>query len=85
MFLAALLKMYPTILEKDISFFGVSKARVVFALPTLEYSRKLPGIFTSFPKYYIVNSAQIVNGTLNVNETIRVAENKLQEILLRNE
>jgi len=31
--------------------------------------------------YYIINSAQIINGTLNVNETIQVAETKLKEIL----
>jgi hypothetical protein len=28
-----------------------------------------------------VNSAQIINGTLNVNETIQVAESKLKDIL----
>jgi hypothetical protein len=31
-----------------------------------------------------VNSAQIINGTLNVNETIQVAETKLSEILNEN-
>ena len=81
MFLGALLKMYPTISEEDIVFWGVSKARIVFSLPTLGYSENLPGIKTSLNNYYIVNSAQIVNGTLNVNETIQVAETKLNEIL----
>ena len=80
-FIAALLKMYPHIREDDIVFWGVSKARHVFALPTLAYSRKLPNVKTSLENYYIVNSAQIINGTLNVNETIQVAENKLKEIL----
>jgi len=80
-FLGALLKMYPEISEKDIQFFGVSKARIVFALPTIDYSKNLPGIKTSMENFYIVNSAQIINGTLNVNETILVAENRLGEIL----
>jgi hypothetical protein len=80
-FLGALLKMYPEISEADVLYFGVSKARVVFALPTIGYSVNLPGIKTSIENFYIVNSAQIINGTLNVNETIQVAESKLKIIL----
>ena len=84
LFLDALYKMYPDISEDDLLFWGVSKARVVFALPTINYSKNIPGINTSMGNYYIVNSAQIINGTLNVNETIQVAENKLKEILNQN-
>lgn len=80
-FLGALLKMYPQLSENDVSFFGVSKARIVFALPTIGYSDNLPSIRTSINNFYIINSAQIINGTLNVNETIHVAESKLKIIL----
>jgi len=80
-FMGALFRMYPELKEEDLVFWGVSKARIVFTLPTISYSKKLPGIFTSLHNYYIVNSAQIINGTLNVNETIQVAENKLKEII----
>jgi protoporphyrinogen oxidase len=83
-FCDALFKMYPQITEADILFWGASKARVVFALPTINYSKNIPGITTSINSYYIINSAQIINGTLNVNETILVAENKLKEILHTN-
>jgi protoporphyrinogen oxidase len=79
-FLGALLKMYREISEKDVLFFGVSKARIVFALPTIDYSVNLPDVTTSLKNFYIINSAQIINGTLNVNETIKVAETKLNEI-----
>jgi protoporphyrinogen oxidase len=85
LFLGSLYKMYPNLSEDDLVFWGVSEARIVFALPTLDYSKKVPGITTSLGNYYIINSAQIINGTLNVNETIQVAENKLQEILKENE
>ncbi len=83
-FLNDFLKMYPSVDKADILFCGVSKARNVFSLPTLNYSGKLPDIKTSIDNYYIINSAQIINGTLNVNETIQVAENKLAEILNKN-
>src|SRR6478672_3951615 len=80
-FLDPLFKMYPELSRNDLLFWGVSKARIVFALPTINYSKKLPDISTSLINYYIINSAQIINGTLNVNETIQVAENKLEQIL----
>ncbi|HET7118807.1 MAG TPA: NAD(P)/FAD-dependent oxidoreductase [Hanamia sp.] len=85
LFLGSLYKMYPNLKEDDLNFWGVSKARIVFALPTINYSKKVPGVTTSLKNYYIINSAQIINGTLNVNETIQVAENKLKEILKENE
>lgn len=85
LFLGSLYKMYPNFSEEDLHFWGVSKARIVFALPTINYSKKLPGVKTSLENYFIINSAQIINGTLNVNETIQVAETKLREILKENE
>ena len=33
------------------------------------------------PGVHVVNSAQIVNGTLNVNETIKLAESAIPELL----
>jgi len=84
-FLNDFLKMYPSVNKSDVTFCGVSKARNVFSLPTLNYSENLPGIKTSIENYFIINSAQIINGTLNVNETVQVAETKLSEILSKDE
>jgi len=83
-FLNDFFKMYPSVNRNDVLFCGVSKAKNVFSLPTLNYSANLPVIQTSLENYYIINSAQIINGTLNVNETIQVAENKLAEIVNEN-
>ena len=80
-FLTSLFKMYPEFSDKDVIHWNMASARRVFALPTLNYSEKLPPVVTSLKGYYIVNSAQIVNGTLNVNETVQVAETKLEEII----
>jgi hypothetical protein len=52
----------------------VSRARDVLAVTTLDYSRRcLPPLRTSLPGVYVVNSAQIAHGTLNVNETLALA------------
>jgi hypothetical protein len=52
----------------------VSRVRQVFPLPVLNYSRNLPSTKTSLDGIYVVNSSHIVNGTLNVNETVALAE-----------
>ena len=74
-FLDGLEKMYPNFRRKDVLAFKVSWVRQVFPLPVLNYSRDLPSINTSIDGLYIVNSSHIVNGTLNVNETVQLAEN----------
>ena len=73
-FLSALERMYPDFRRTDVLAFDVSKVRDMMAVTTLNYSADArPGILTSLPNVFIVNSAQIANGTLNVNETVAVA------------
>jgi len=81
LFLGALLKMYPFLSISDVKYVGVARARNVFALSNIGYSKNLPDVKTSIPGVYILNAAHITNGTLNVNETIQIAETKLKEIL----
>ncbi len=73
-FLRALETMYPHFTRKDVSAFKVSRVRQVFPIPVVSYSTKLPGVKTSVDGVFVVNSTHIVNGTLNVNETIQLAE-----------
>ena len=73
-FLAGLEKMYPQFRRKNVLAFKVSRVRQVFPLPVLNYSESLPSTKTSIDGLYVVNSSHIVNGTLNVNETIQLAE-----------
>jgi hypothetical protein len=53
----------------------------VLALSTLNYSERLPPMTTSIPGIHIINSAQICNGTLNVNETVQLAEKAARTLL----
>jgi protoporphyrinogen oxidase len=72
-FTEALLAMYPGLTREDILAFRISRVRHVLAISTLHYSSKLPPMSTSVPGLHIVNSAHIVNGTLNINETVGLA------------
>jgi protoporphyrinogen oxidase len=73
-FIAELEKMYSHFKRQDVLSFKISRVRQVFPIPTLSYSENLPNINTSINGVYIINSAQITNGTLNINETIQMAE-----------
>lgn len=73
-FLAALERMYPHFDRSDVVDFKVSRVRRVFPLPVVNYSESMPSVGTSLDGLYVLNSAQITNGTLNVNETIQLAE-----------
>jgi len=80
-FLVSLGKIHHKLNTSDIICFKVAKAKFVFALSTLNYSENLPPVRSSVPGVFILNSAHIVNGTLNVNETIGLVHNKLNEII----
>ncbi|WP_316311276.1 hypothetical protein, partial [Clavibacter michiganensis] len=82
-FVSALEKMYPHFKREDVVEFKISRVRNVFPIPTLNYSANVPDVRTSLENIFIINSAQITNGTLNVNETVALAE-KFFENHLRN-
>jgi protoporphyrinogen oxidase len=73
-FVEALTRMYPHFQRGDVVCFRVSRVKYVLALSTLNYSERLPPMKSSIPGVHIINSAHICNGTLNVNETVQLAE-----------
>jgi protoporphyrinogen oxidase len=81
-FIAGLIKVYPQVRADDVLAFQVSRVKHVMPLPTLGYSRRLPPMQLSVPGLHLVNSAHIVNGTLNVNETVMLAERAAEQFAL---
>lgn len=73
-FLPALERIYPRFKASDILAFRVSRVRAVFPISTLGYSDKVPSFDTSVDGVHLVSSAQIVNGTLNVNDTMALSK-----------
>lgn len=80
-FVSALERMYPNFRRDDVVTFKVSRVRQVFPLPTLNYSDRLPRMQAGVSGLSIINSAHIVNGTLNVNETVLLAERAAKMLL----
>ncbi|HTJ24763.1 MAG TPA: NAD(P)/FAD-dependent oxidoreductase [Candidatus Limnocylindria bacterium] len=82
-FLAALERMHPRFSRRSVRAFRVSRVRQVFPVPTLDYSERLPPVRTTIPALFVASSAHIVNGTLNVNETVKLAHEVSAELLAR--
>lgn len=74
LFLSDLRRMHPCLHAGYVVASNVARARRVFALPVPGYGGALPPMKTSVPGLYVVNSSYIENGTLNVNETVGLAE-----------
>jgi protoporphyrinogen oxidase len=80
--LSALERMYPHFRRDDVLEFKVARARQVLAVSTLGYSdRCLPPVTTSLPNTFVLNSAQIANGTLNVNESLGVVHANIDALV----
>ena len=80
-FLDGLERILPDFRRADVACFRVSRVREVFPVPTLRYSETVPPRETSVPGLHLVSSAHIVNGTLNVNETVQLAEQSAEALL----
>ncbi len=80
-FVTGLRALHPDLRDDEILAFRVSRAPYVFALPTLGYLDRIPPLRTSAPGLYVVNGSQIADGTLNVDETVRLAERAARDIL----
>lgn len=80
-FFAALQRMVPELEPADIVARRVARARDVLAISTLRYSTDvMPPLRTSLPHVFIANSAQIAQGTLNVDETVALAERSVVQL-----
>lgn len=80
-FLPALAAIYPGFDPGSVSAFRVSRVRAVFPISTIGYSRRVPGFATSVNGVWTVSSAHVVNGTLNVNDTLALTERALPRLL----
>jgi protoporphyrinogen oxidase len=75
--------MYPDLAAADVLCAKVSRVRQVLAVTTLDYTAHEPPMRTSVPGLTLAGSANIVNGTLNVDETVQLAERAVVDLLAR--
>lgn len=79
-FLAALRRIHPSLDDKDIVACRISRARHVFPRPVAGRTAGTPPIDTGIPGVHVLNSAHIRYGTLNVNETVQLAQSQARRL-----
>ena len=72
-------KIYPGFQAEWVRAIRTARAKSVMALPTLGYSNRRMPVTTSIPGLYCLNSARIVEGTLNVNEVLRLVDDEFEQ------
>jgi protoporphyrinogen oxidase len=70
-FLDGLRRMYPDFDAADIASVHINRAVKVQPLQVIDYSSIAPRAATKHPNFFVLNSAQFLNNTLNNNEVIR--------------
>jgi protoporphyrinogen oxidase len=76
-FLHGVSLMYPDLRDEDIVAAHVNRAMKVQPLQVLGYSSMVPQVTTRHEDFYVLNSSQFVNATLNNNEVIRAVNDFL--------
>ena len=78
-FLTGLRLMFPDLMDSDIVSARVHRAGKVQPLQVLNFSDHIPKSVTSHADFFVHNTAQFVNNTLNNNEVIRAVNAFLDE------
>ena len=81
LFLDGLARMFPDFRPSHVQALRIARTRDVLAVPTLGYSARLPPVISSIPGLSLLSSAHIVNGTLNVDETVGLVDSHLPLLL----
>jgi protoporphyrinogen oxidase len=80
-FLDGLRRVYPDLRDDEILEVRCARVRDVMAVPTVGYRDRVPAVETSVPGLHVVTSAQILDGTLNVDATLGAMEAALPVLL----
>jgi protoporphyrinogen oxidase len=78
--IAALRRMHPALQDDDVLACRVSRARYVYPRPIPGSAKRVAPVDTSVPGIHILNSANIIAGTLNVNETVQLARREARRL-----
>lgn len=71
LFFRGISAMFPHLADADIESVHINRATKVQPLQVINYSTLVPQPETRHPDFYVLNTAQFVNNTLNNNEVVR--------------
>jgi len=69
-FIAGVTRMFPSFDHNKIVSIHINRANKVQPLQVTDYSKLVPTVETRHPNFFVLNTSQFVNATLNNNEVI---------------
>ncbi|MFZ1504638.1 MAG: NAD(P)/FAD-dependent oxidoreductase [Nitrospira sp.] len=72
-------RLFPDLRESDVVGLHLNKAAKVQPLQVLDYSKRVPRVTTRHTDFFVLNTSQFVNSTLNNNAVIRAVNEFVQE------
>jgi protoporphyrinogen oxidase len=79
LFLDGFRRLFPHFPQSDLVSVHINRAVKVQPLQVLNYSRLVPQPRTKHPDFYVINTSQFVNNTLNNNEVIRTVHSFFEQ------
>jgi protoporphyrinogen oxidase len=76
-FVAGLRSLHPSLVDADIKAVAITRAKEVYAVPTLGFSDAMPPIATSIPGLFAVSAGNLPYATLNVDDTLSLVDEVL--------
>lgn len=80
-FLAGLKRIYPDLDDQDVLSVHVARTPYVAPVMTLNYSENIPPVNLQAPHMYMISSAQLLHGSSSVEETMRLVDRSLPQML----
>jgi len=77
-FFHGLRKLFPALQDEDIVGVHINRAAKVQPLQVLHYSKRVPTVATRHQDFFVLNTSQFVNSTLNNNAVIRAVDEFVQ-------
>jgi protoporphyrinogen oxidase len=79
LFFGGLYLMFPNLKAEEIESVHINRAFKVQPLQVLNYSNFVPQVATNHEDFFVLNTSQFVNGTLNNNEVVGTVDAFLKE------
>lgn len=74
LFLDGLRRLFPDLDARGVVALHINRARRVQPLQVLDYSQRVPQVTSRHPGFFVLNTSQFVNNTLNNNQVIEAVD-----------
>ncbi len=80
-FITGLQRMFPDLRREQVLAWRIARARHVLAVPEVGHRDRVPAMATGVDGLFVVNSSQIVDAALSINDSVRLADASAARLL----